>query len=88
MPSREELSTQRLVVGLGHALFMNRLHLLRLTEIVRLGVKPDEENGDMHLDPELEEELRQQAVAYVLMCLPREYTPLIEQAKSDWLLPT
>jgi hypothetical protein len=86
MASRDELSYQRLVVGIAHALFMNRLHLLRLTEVVRLGVRPDED-GDMHLTEELEVEMREQATAYVLTCFPREFTPLIEQAMKDWLQP-
>ena len=32
---------ERTVVAIAHALFMNRLHVLRLTEVVRLGIKPD-----------------------------------------------
>ena len=87
MGTRDELSYQRLVVGIAHALFMNRLHLLRLTEVVRLGIRPDEVNGDMHLPPKLEEEMKAQAIAYVLTCFPREFTPLIDQEKADWLRP-
>ena len=35
-PANEEL-----FLGIAHALFVNRLHVLRLTEIVRLGIRPD-----------------------------------------------
>ncbi len=86
MAPGEDLSNQRLIVGIAHALFMNRLHLLRLTEVVRLGIRPDED-GDMHLTDELEEEMRQQAIAYVLAYFPREYTAPIKQAMKDWILP-
>ena len=32
---------ERALLGIAHALFLNRLHVLRLTEVVRLGVRPD-----------------------------------------------
>ncbi len=79
---------ERLFIGTAHALFMNRLHLLRLTEIVRLRVEPDKEYGNMDVPDSLDDELKQQAVDYVLTCFPEEFRPLIEKsAKSDWLRP-
>ena len=80
-------TTEHTFLAIAHALFMNRLHLLRLTEVVRLGIRPDPEDGNMELPPELDEEVKQQAIDYVLTCLPEELTMLINQAKSDWLLP-
>lgn len=77
---------ERTVVAIGHALFMNRLHLLRLTEVVRLGIKPDED-GTLLLPEPLDSEMRQQAVDYVLTCLPEEFAPAIKQAKTSWLRP-
>lgn len=38
---------ERTVVAIAHALFINRLHVLRLTEVVRLGIKPDSSDGEM-----------------------------------------
>lgn len=79
---------ERTVVAIAHALFMNRLHVLRLTEVVRLGIKPDSSNGDnFELPGTLDLEIRQQAVDYVLTCLPEDFTQAINQAKSNWLRP-
>jgi len=76
----------RIWVGIAHALFMNRLHVLRLTEVVRLGIKPDEE-GILDLPTELDAELRRQAIDFVLMCFPEEFSVHIHEAKTDWLRP-
>lgn len=78
---------ERTVVAIAHALFINRLHVLRLTEVVRLGVKPDAETESMELPNKVDAELRQQAIDYVLMCLPADYKPAIDAAKTDWLRP-
>ena len=82
-----DLSSQRLMLGIAHALFMNRLHLLRLTEVVRLGIKPDAEDGTMQVPADLDRELRQQALNYVLTCYPREFHDHIDNVKADWLQP-
>ena len=82
-----EQTLERTLVGVAHALFMNRLHLLRLTEVVRLGIKPADDDGNMVLPAKLDEELKQQAVDFVLTCYPAEYSVLINHAKSDWLNP-
>lgn len=78
---------ERVFVGIAHALFMNRLHLLRLTEVVRLHIQPSQDDGNMEVPPEIDRELRQQAVDYVLTCFPEEFAPIIDRAKSDWLRP-
>ena len=78
---------ERTVVGIAHALFINRLHVLRLTEVVRLGIKPSSEDENMVIPPKLDDELKQQAIDYVLTCLPAEYSALVNHAKSDWLNP-
>ncbi|ACY15905.1 hypothetical protein [Haliangium ochraceum] len=80
-------SLERLFTGIAQALFMNRLHLLRLTEIVRLHIQPNQEDGIMDLPPEIDMELRQQAVDYVLTCFPSEYADLVNRAKASWLRP-
>lgn len=76
---------ERTMVGVAHALFMNRLHLLRLTEVVRLGIRPSAEDGNMELPAELDSEMKQQAIDYVLTCFPAEYGPTITSASADWL---
>ena len=43
------------VIAISHALFVNRLHVLRLTEIVRLGIRPDSEDGDMTLPSDVDD---------------------------------
>jgi len=78
---------ERVLVGMAHALFMNRLHLLRLTEVVRLEITPETDDGNMVIPQELDEELKQQAVDFVLTCFPAELSVLINHAKSDWLNP-
>lgn len=81
-----ESMQDRMWLGVAHALFMNRLHVLRLTEIVRLGVKPDDE-GIMDIPLELDDELRRQAIDFVLMCFPSEFQVQIHEAKTDWMRP-
>ena len=78
---------ERTMVGIAHALFMNRLHLLRHTEVVRLGVQPDNEDGNMQLPSKLDREMQQQAIDFVLTCFPPELAPAIHQAKKGWLAP-
>ncbi len=78
---------EKAMVGIAHALFMNRLHVLRLTEVVRLNIRPDPKDGNMEIPRELDQELKQQAVNYVLTCFPAELSVLINEAKADWLRP-
>ncbi len=79
-PAHEEL-----FLGVAYALFMNRLHVLRLTEIVRLGIKPAPEDGNMEVPERLDRELIQQSVDYVLKCFPPSFAKPIEKAKGHWL---
>jgi hypothetical protein len=78
---------ERTVVAIAHALFMNRLHVLRLTEVVRLGIKPDPDDRDNFTLPgRLDQEMRQQAIDYVLTCLP-DFASAIAAEKVNWLRP-
>jgi len=79
-PNQEEL-----LLGIAHALFMNRLHVLRLTEIVRLGIKPSPEDGNMEVPKKLDRELVQQAIDYVLKAFPTAWSKKVEQAAQHWL---
>ena len=78
---------ERTVLGIARALFINRLHVLRLTEVVRLGIRPRQDDGNMELPEHLESEMKQQAIDYVLTCLPEEWATLVEEVKADWMRP-
>ncbi len=83
----QDTHLERTVVAIAHALFMNRLHVLRLTEVVRLGIKPDSDDGDNFSLPDgLDEEMQQQSIDYVLTCLP-EFASAINHVKANWLRP-
>ena len=78
---------ERIVVGVAHALFINRLHVLRLTEVVRLGIKPDAYDGDMQLPAELDEQMREQAFDYVVAYMPKEFVLALTEVRASWLRP-
>lgn len=75
---------EELFLGIAHALFVNRLHVLRLTEVVRLGIKPDPHDQNMVVPPEIDKELISQAFAYVLRHFPPSFSSKIEAAKPRW----
>lgn len=85
--SRLDPAHERLFTGIAHALFMNRLHVLRLTEIVRLRIQPSGEDNIMVVPPDLDDELKQQAMNFVLTCFPEEFSEVIHRVKADWLRP-
>jgi hypothetical protein len=77
---------EELFLGVAHALFMNRLHVLRLTEIVRLQIRPSPDDGNMEVPEALDSDLQEQAIAYVLKCFPASFAPKIHAAAKDhWL---
>lgn len=73
-------------LGIARGLFMTRLHLLRLTEVVRLGVKPNED-GLMLLPSSLDDEMARLAFDYVLATFPEEYHLELIQQRASWLKP-
>jgi hypothetical protein len=77
---------EELFLGVAHALFMNRLHVLRLTEIVRLQIRPAPDDGNMEVPERLDKDLQEQAVAYVLKCFPPTFAAKIQAAKAHWLV--
>ncbi len=79
-PTHEEL-----FLGIAYALFMNRLHVLRLTEVVRLGIKPNPEDGVMDVPESLDRELIQQAMDYVKKSFPPSFHKSLERAAAHWL---
>jgi len=76
---------EELFIGIAHAMFVNRLHVLRLTEIVRLGIRPDPNDQNMEVPPEIDRELISQAFAYVQRHFPPTSTPKIDAAKARWI---
>ena len=76
---------EELFLGIAHALFVNRLHVLRLTEVVRLGIRPDPQDGNMVVPPEMDRELISQAFAYVLHNFPPAFSGKIEGQKARWI---
>jgi hypothetical protein len=76
---------EELFLGIAHALFVNRLHVLRLTEVVRLGITPDPADQNMEVPPEVDRELIQQAFAYVARHFPPAFAGRIEAAKARWV---
>jgi hypothetical protein len=73
-------------LAIARGMFMTRLHVLRLTEVVRLGIKPNDE-GVMLLPPELDEEVSKQAFDYVMAIMPEEFHLDLLQLKTSWLKP-
>ncbi len=73
-------------LNIARGTFMTRLHLLRLTEVVRHGIRPNEE-GVMLLPEELDEEMKRQAFDFVLAIFPEEFHLELLQQKASWLKP-
>ena len=78
-------ASEELFLGIAHALFVNRLHVLRLTEVVRLGIKPDPHDQNMEVPPEIDRELIQQAFAYVMRHFPLTFAGKLDAAKARWI---
>jgi hypothetical protein len=78
-------AVEEMFLGIAHALFVNRLHVLRLTEVVRLGIKPDPHDQNMEVPDEIDRELIQQAFAYALRHFPPTFATKIEAAKARWI---
>ncbi len=73
-------------MAMAKALFAERVHLLRLTEIVRNGVRPNEE-GLMLLPDDIDEEMKKQAFDFVLAMMPDEFQVELLQLRGSWLTP-
>ena len=74
---------EKYLLSIAHALYSTRLHVLTLTEVVRLGVRPDED-GLMRLPPELDEEMKNQAFDYLLAMFPVEFHPSLLSERAKW----
>ncbi|HEY1816428.1 MAG TPA: hypothetical protein VGG74_28980 [Kofleriaceae bacterium] len=78
-------AVEELFLGIAHALFVNRLHVLRLTEVVRLGIRPDPHDQNMEVPKEIDADLIQQAFAYVLRHFPPSFGGRLEAARARWI---
>lgn len=85
MSAALDSTTEELFLGIAYALFMNRLHVLRLTEVVRHGIRPNPEDGNMEVPDPLDAELKQQAVDYVIKCFPQTFSKRLASATAMWL---
>ena len=77
---------EKYLISIAHALYSTRLHVLTLTEVVRLGVKPDGD-GLMRLPPELDEEMKNQAFDYLLAMFPVEFHASLLSERVKWTTP-
>ncbi len=84
MQGERDQRFHQFVMAMAKALFSERVHLLRLTEIVRHQVRPNDE-GLMLLPDELDDELKKQAFEFVLMMVPDDYHVELLQLKQSWL---
>ena len=73
-------------MAMAKALFSERVHLLRLTEIVRLGIRPNEE-GLMLLPDEVDEEMKRVAFNFVMTTMPEDFHVELLTLRSSWLTP-
>lgn len=84
MQSEREHRFHQFVLAMAKALFAERVHLLRLTEIVRNQIRPNED-GLMLLPEDIDEEMKKQAFDFVLMMMPEEYHVELLQLRQTWL---
>jgi hypothetical protein len=85
MQGDREQRFHQFVMAMAKALFAERVHLLRLTEIVRNQVRPNED-GLMILPAEIDEEMKKQAFDFVLMMMPDDYHVELLQLRQSWLV--
>ena len=82
----QEDMTLQTFMAVAHGLYMNRYHLLTLTEVVRAGVKPNED-GALVLKTELDRDIREQAFNYLLAVFPEDLHLDLLQRKAEWTIP-
>jgi hypothetical protein len=84
MLSERDHKFHAFAMAVAKAMFADRLHVLRLTEIVRHHIRPNEE-GLMILPPEIDEEMKKQAFEFVLAMMPEDLHVDLVQRRSAWL---
>jgi hypothetical protein len=83
MSNDREHRFHQFALSVAKAMFADRLHVLRLTEIVRHNIRPNEE-GLMLLTQELDDEMKKQAFDFVLAMMPEELHVELLQLKKQW----
>jgi hypothetical protein len=73
-------------LNIARAMFIDRLHVLRLTEIVRAQIRPNDE-GVMLLPTDLDEEMKKQAFDFVMAMMPEEFHVELLTQRKAWLTP-
>lgn len=76
---------EKYLLSVAHALYITRLHVLTLTEVVRNKIEPDED-GLLRLPPRLDEEMKNQAFDYLLATFPPEFHPSLLAAREQWMV--
>ncbi len=74
---------EKYLLAIAHAFYSNRFHMLTLTEVVRLQVKPDED-GLLKLPPEMDREIKKQAFDFLLAMFPPEVHGILEGEREKW----
>ena len=78
--------TNQIFLSIARGMFIERLHVLRLTEVVRHGIRPNEEDI-LLLPPALDEEMKKLAFDFVLAIFPDDYHLGLIQQRSSWFTP-
>jgi hypothetical protein len=86
MVTEREQRFHHFAMSMAKALFSERLHLLRLTEIVRHAIRPNED-GLMLLPDDIDKEMRKQAFDFVLAMMPEEYHVELLTLRTSWTTP-
>jgi hypothetical protein len=86
MVSERDQRFHQFAMSMAKALFSERLHLLRLTEIVRHAIRPNED-GLMLLPDDIDEEMRKQAFDFVLAMMPDEFHVELLGLRTGWTTP-
>ena len=77
---------EKILLSIARAFYSTRLHLLTLTEVVRMDIKPDED-GSLRLPEEMEKEMKKIAFDFLLAMFPIELHGLLEQERDNWMTP-
>jgi hypothetical protein len=78
-----ETTQEDLLISIARGMFSTRLHMLRLTEVVRLKITPDKD-GVLRLPDELDEQMKQQAFDFLLATFPIDWHGKLEKQRDAW----
>ena len=76
---------EELFLGIAHALFVNRLHVLRLPRSSASASSRTRTTRTWKCRDEIDRELIQQAFAYVGRHFPQSFASKIDAAKARWI---